>query len=166
MLVNLRSNFIFRRIFNNLLKRKKLQLLRRNKKFQKKLNITKKDFLEFKTLNQINQKYNLGVKDIEIEQLFQIGGGHPNKIIEDICKMAFAQLKELDLSENIISDIKELKNAKFEQLESLNLMDNKINDINIMEKVNFQQLKYLDFSGNEISDIKILEKVNFPNLET
>ena len=165
MLDDIRSYYILKRIFNNLKKRRTLRLLRNSKNLQNKLNITKKDFLEFVALKKLNKKYHIKIKDFDIEQLNLIGGSFPNDILEDICKNNFKELKKLDLSENIISDIKELKKAKFEKLESLNFMDNAIYNIDILEKVNFKKLKYLDLSGNEISNIKILEKVNFPNLE-
>ena len=158
MLNDLKSNYILKIIFNNLKKRRKLKLLLHNKNLQKKINITKKDFLEYKALNEINKKYHIKIEDLDIDKLNLIGGAYPNDILEDICKNNFKEIKSLDLSENIISDIKELKIAKFNQLESLNFMENKIYNINILEKVNFQKLKYLDLSDNEISDIKILKK--------
>ena len=68
----------------------------------------------------------------------------------------FKELKELDSSNNNISDIIVLEKVKFEKLEILYLSGNyELSDINILEKVNFKELKELDLSWNNISDIKV-----------
>ena len=74
------------------------------------------------------------------------------------------KLKELNLSNNRLSDINELGIVNFPELTKLNLSLNCISDINILEKVNFKKLKELNLNNNEISDINILEKVNFMEL--
>ena len=50
----------------------------------------------------------------------------------------FKELKELDLSNNKISDIKVLEKVKLEKLEKLNLDWNKISNINILKNVDFK----------------------------
>jgi len=78
----------------------------------------------------------------------------------------FKELKELELSENNISDIKVLEKLKFEKLEVLHLSSNyDISDINVLENVNFKELRELDLSWNNISDIKVFEKAKFEKLE-
>ena len=72
------------------------------------------------------------------------------------------ELKELDLNNNYISDIKVLEKV---QLEKLNLGRNKISNINILDNVNFKELKELNLYSNNISDIKVFEKVKFQKLE-
>ena len=75
------------------------------------------------------------------------------------------ELKELNLNDNNIWDIKVLEKVKFEKLEKLDLGKNKISNINIMENVNLKELKELDLNNNNISDIKVLEKEKFEKLE-
>ena len=59
-------------------------------------------------------------------------------ILENInCK----ELKEFDLSDSKISDIKVLEKLKFEKSEKINLGYNKISNIDILENVNFKELK-------------------------
>ena len=52
--------------------------------------------------------------------------------------MNFKELKELNLSDNNISDIKVLKKVKFEKLEILDLSENKISkDNSIISKLKY-----------------------------
>ena len=88
-----------------------------------------------------------------------------NKGLEDLCKIEFKDLTELNLIFNNISDISALKNFKCEKLEILYLNKNKIADISVLEKVNFIKLKTLNLTDNIISNIKVLEKVKFQELE-
>jgi len=54
----------------------------------------------------------------------------------------------------------------FKDLKEINLSNTNISDIKILEKVNFEKLEILDLSLNErLSDINILEKVNFKELK-
>jgi len=116
-------------------------------------------------LNQFNKKYNLNITDTNINKL-ELGSKElGNEGLKYLSKIEFKILKELDVNNNSISDIKVLENFKFQNLEKLNLEYNKISDINILEKVNFKELKKLKLYNNNISDIKVLEKVNFEELE-
>ena len=131
----IQSKYILRNIFDFMKNRKKLNIVKYNKKILDKLDITKDDFQAYITLKKFNEKFNLNIRDIDI--------------------------KELDLSEkNLVSrDLQYLKKIKFEDLQDLNLSNNKLTNCNVLEKVNFKQLKRLNISWNEIhDDIKILEK--------
>jgi len=76
-------------------------------------------------INEFNEKYNLNIKNRYIEKFEK----------RDILKIIenenmnflnyFKELKELDLSNNNISDIKVLEKVKFEKLEILDLSENK-----------------------------------------
>ena len=117
-------------------------------------------------LKEINKKYNLNIKDINITKLDlrskKIGNDGLNNLFE---KIHFKELKELMLSENNISDINFLEKVKFEKLEKLDLSNNKISNIDILEKVNFKELKELDLYSNKISEIKVFGKIIFGKLE-
>ena len=92
-------------IIGKLKKRIELKLVKYNKIRINKLNIKKGDFEKFKLIKEINKKYNLDVKDIEIKELNLKSKCLGNEIIEYWKRIEFKELKELDLSDNKISDI-------------------------------------------------------------
>ena len=77
----------------------------------------------------------------------------------------FKELKELNLSNNYISNIKQLEKVKFDALEKLFLNDNEISNIKELSICNFGKLKVLNLSNNYILNIGVLEIVKFDNLE-
>ena len=84
-----------------------------------KLNIIKKDFEDFLLIKKYNQKFNLNIKDVDIE-LFDIHEKNfGNEILEYFYEVEFYKLKEINLNENKISDISALAKAKLEKLETL-----------------------------------------------
>ena len=120
--------------------------------------------LKYPEIKELNKKYNLNIKDINIEKLDLSSKGIENDDIKYL--EIFKELKELDLSYNNISDISVLEKVKFEKLEYLYLGWNKIsNNINILENVNFKELKELYLHHNNISDISVLEKVKLEILD-
>ena len=116
-------------------------------------------------LNEYNKKYNLDIKDINIEKLDLSSKNIVNEGLEYLSKIEFKKLKNLDLSNNNISNISALKSIKFKNLEILDLSNNKISDIDVLEKVSFKGLKELNLNNNKITNINILEKVNFKELK-
>ena len=85
--------------------------------------------------------------------------------ISDINFLENLNLKELNLSNNNIRDIKVLEKIKSDKLEILNLSSNIISNINILKNVNLKELKELNLSSNQITDIKVLENIKFDKLE-
>jgi len=108
---------------------------------------------KYHNIENIKDELNLGRKKLG------------NEGLEDLCKIEFKDIKELNLVFNIIEDISCLANFKCEKLEILYLNKNKINDISVLEKVKFYKLKKLYLSNNSISNIKVLAKVKFDELE-
>ena len=125
------------------------------------LNINNNEVL----LKAFNSKYKLDIKSNKIHKLDLSCKNFGNEILNDLSKIEFKELKELDLGSNKISDINVLDKFKFNKLEILNLGDNHISDINILGNVNFNELKKLYLDRNKISDIKVLEKFKFDKLE-
>ena len=167
MLNNIKSKYILGIIFGNLSKRIELKLIKYNKILINKLNITQKDFenLYYKLLNEMNKKFKLDIKDIEVKVINLKNDYLGNEILEHLKNIYLKELKELNLFGNNISDIKVLEKFKFNKLEKLDIGSNEISDINILENVNFKELKELHLYYNNISDIKVLEKVKFEKLE-
>ena len=129
-------------------------------KYKEIKNNQKKEINDNECLKEFNKKYNLDIKDINITKLDLSYKYIGNDGLKYLCeKLNFKELKELNLSNNNISDIKVLEKVKFEKLEILDLGTNRISNIDILEKVNFKELKKLYLYDNNISDKKVLEKV-------
>ena len=137
MLNKIRSIKILNIILGILKKRIELKLIKYNKKKIKKLNIKKEDFEQFILLKEMNLKFNLNIKDIDINGLNLENKNLVNDIIGHLTKIKFYNLKFLNFKKNNISDIRELEKAKFKKLEYLSLSENNISNIDILEKVNF-----------------------------
>ena len=165
MLNNISSKLNLQRIFANILNRRKLKILKYNKQLSNKLNITLEDFQNYHFLNEFDKNYNINIKEIDVTDLQLFLKNLGNKGLNDLSKIKFKELIELNLNKNNISDIKVLEKVEFNKLEKLYLNQNKIEDINVLEKVNFKNLKILYLNENKIKDINVLEKVNFKNLE-
>ena len=120
MLNNIKSQIILNLILRKLKKRKKLKLVKYNKILIKKFNITKEDFENFKLLKEMNQRFNLDVKDIEIKILNLECKSLGNEKLEYFKRIEFKELKELNFYGNYISNIKVLEKVKLEKLEKLN----------------------------------------------
>ena len=88
--------------------------------------------------------------------------------IMTLSMIKFNQLKEIDLSENEITNIEPISNMNLPFLEFLNLSFNKISNIKPLGELNSKKLKYLFIQNNQIEnleDIKFLCNRDFPNLK-
>ena len=91
-----------------------------------------------------------------------------DKNIMTLSMIKFNQLKEIDLSENEITNIEPISNMNLPFLEFLNLSFNKINNIKPLGELNSRKLKYLFIQNNQIKnleDITFLCNCDFPNLK-
>ena len=165
MLADIKSKKILYMLFSYIKNRNKLNIIKYNRSLLNRLNITKDDFKSYIFLKELNEKLNLNIKDIDIEELNLDKQYIENEGLKYLNKRIFKSLKKLLLNNNYISNINELINFKFEKLEILNLSNNNISDIKILEKVNFKELKELILNDNDISEIKSLENVKFEKLK-
>lgn len=88
--------------------------------------------------------------------------------IISLSMIKFNQLKEIDLSENKITDIEPICNMNLPFLEFLNLSYNKIKNIKPLGELNSKKLKYLFIQNNQIDsieDVKFLCDCDYPNLK-
>ena len=106
MLKKIRSKKIVNIIFENIKKRKKLNILRYNKNFKEKLNIKIKDYQDFLTLKELNQKFNLNIKDTDTKEFNLEDKLLGNEVFEYLNKIDFNELKEINLSNNSLTEIK------------------------------------------------------------
>ena len=85
------------------------------------LNYPIKEFIKLNNKNneillkEFNTKYNLNIKDTNINELDLSCKYLGNEVLNDLCKIEFKELKELDLYWNNISDIKVLEKVKFDK---------------------------------------------------
>ena len=69
MLDNIKSNLIMIIIFNNLKNKRKIKLVKYNKRMMNRLNITEANFREYEILQEFNNKYETNIEDIDIKKL-------------------------------------------------------------------------------------------------
>ena len=113
-----------------------IYLIKLNKKFNTNLNFSNQE---------INlSKINLGQSGFEL-----------------LTQILFYNLIKINLENNSIENINNLKNFKLDNLQSLELYNNRIRDINILPKLNMNKIIDLDLEKNNIESIDILEKCNF-----
>ena len=112
MLNKVKSIKVLNIIFGVLKKRIELKLLKYNKKIMYKLNIKKEDFEQFISLKEMNLKFNLVIKDIDIKELNLENKNLDNNIIEYLANIKFNKLKVLNFQKNSISDIRGLEKVK------------------------------------------------------
>ena len=108
-------------------------------------------------------------KDVKIERqeenLILCNKKLNDENIKCISLIKFNQLKQIDLSENEITNIEPLCNENLPFLEKLNLSYNKINNIKPLSEINSKKLKYLFIQNNQIEDIQVFLDDNFPIFE-
>ena len=91
--------------------KKKLKLVKCNKKLQNNLNITKEDFQVYIELKEFNEKFSTNIEDIDITELNLSKKNITNEGLELLSQFKFKNLKILDLSQsglnqNTITNIK------------------------------------------------------------
>ena len=83
-----------------------------------------------------------------------------------ISKIKFNNLREINLSENNITNIDLLCNISLPYLELLNLSFNQINNIEPLRHINSTKLKFLFIQNNQIKDFKVFLDYYNPNFKT
>ena len=119
MLEKIKSKKIFNIIFEKLKMRKKAKIIKYNKQLLNRLNITKKFFQDYQILKQMNERFNLNIKDIDIEVIHAENKNIGNEILEIFNKIEFNHLKELYLTGNLISDISLFEKIELNNFEKL-----------------------------------------------
>ena len=93
MLKKIRSKIILITLFDNIKKRKKLNLLRYNKNLRDKLNIKIKDYQDLQTLKDLNQKFNLNIEDTDIKEFNIDDKLLGNELFQYLNNITFNKLK-------------------------------------------------------------------------
>ena len=82
-----------------------------------------------------------------------------------LSKIQFTDLKDIDVSNNSISNISDLNNMVLPHLEFINLSENKITDVEPIAKLDSKNLKEIFLQDNRIKDFSPFLRSNFPSLE-
>ena len=146
MLGNIENKYILTAIFEFMRNKKKLNIIRFNKRIKEKLNIKKEDYKVYELLEEFNKKYNLNIEDIDIKELNLNESSIGNEGLKYLNKIKFKELNVLNLNTNKISDISILVKVNFKKLNGLYLSNNKIN-----KQENSSLIKYLESKINKIS---------------
>lgn len=129
-----------------------------------KLENNKKNII--KSLEEKNIKIKIEEENKLYKKLYLEDKGNKkinNEEFKLITKLYYKNLKEINLSDNQISDIDCLNQMILPHLESLNMSKNQIQKIDPI--IDCIKLKKIDFSHNRISDIKCLSEEKLPYLE-
>ena len=127
--------------------------LKNNIKFNSQLLLNKISALEKKALSIINCKFEINLTGKELKINLN-GKNVTNLDLELLSGINFKYLEEIDLGNNNITNLDELKNLKSPNLKVINLTNNKIKDVEPLKYTSFPKLKKLDLSFNKIEDIE------------
>ena len=124
--MGIKNKYILNRVFSYLKYGLKLKILKHNKHLMNKLNISIKDFENFQLIKELNQKYNIDIQDIDVEELNLNLKGKINEAINIITQLKLEELKVLDLTQNELGNIDFLPQFMCKNLEILNLQQNRL----------------------------------------
>ena len=115
-------------------------------------------------LIKFNKKYNtklyFSISEINLSNSLVNQDG-----FELLTNIIFHNLIKINLENNNIENISNIKNLNIKNLQTLELYNNKIKDINFLSQLEINKLVDLDFEKNNINSIEVLEKCKFENLE-
>ena len=99
----------------------------------------------------------------DLEKIIFINYGFTD--ISILNKFTFEELKELNFSKNLISNINVFKDMKFPKLNEFILNNNKITDLEPLSQIDLTNIQTIDLSFNCIDDINVFYRVNVPHLK-
>ena len=102
MLENVKSLYISEMLFQYLKNKRKLKIIKYNKKMQNKLKITKKDFQAYKSLKEFNEQFLTNIEDIDIKELNLGKKYFGDEGLNLLGEIKFINLKSLNLELNEI----------------------------------------------------------------
>ena len=136
MLHKISCKYILDIIFEFILNKKKLNIMKYNKALINRFKIKKINFQNYVKLKEFNTKYKLNIIDFNITELNFDFHNFKNEEIKDLCVMQFNELRKLYLNNNNIKDITGLNKIKTKKLELLDLSWNYLSNINELQRIN------------------------------
>ena len=114
--------------------------------------------LEKIILNELNIKFEVNLKGEELKINLN-GKKIENLDLKLLCSLYYKNLEELDLSNNNLSNIEEMKNLNSPNLKIIILKNNKIEDIEPLKNITSTNIKKIDLSFNKIINVNPLEEI-------
>ena len=87
MLDKVKNKYILKEIFESIKNKRKLNIIKYNKRIKSELDITKEDFEIYITLKEFNNKYNTNIEDIDIKELNLSDRYIKNEGLRDLVKL-------------------------------------------------------------------------------
>ena len=141
-----------------------LNIISKEKKVDNKSLLDKIEYLQKKILNIINTSLDVNLTGNEIT--INLNGKNVGNIdLGLLCSVRFQNLQIIDLSNNRISNLDEIKNLDSPDLRQLILNHNKIEKIEPLNNPSISKLKILDLSYNHIEQITALSNIINNNTE-
>lgn len=119
-------------------------------------------------IKSLQDKFLIDLKGNE-SKLF-LRGSKKRKLLFDeglklISKIKFQNLKDMNISNNKITNVEAFNDMNLPYLEYIDLSENEIKDIKPIAELNSKKLKEISLQGNQIEDFSPLLKSEFPELE-
>jgi hypothetical protein len=115
-------------------------------------------------LAQLNRDFELDFEGNELK--LSLRGRNLGDIgLQLLSKIQFTDLKDINLSNNSISNISALNDMVLPHLEFINMSENNITDVEPIAKLDSKNLKEIFLHRNRIKDFKPFLSSNFPALE-
>ena len=153
--------------FGNKIKKNYLISKNINFFYQSKTNINENDRekllnkikgLEEIILKELNTKFEVNLTGEEIKINLN-GKKIENLDLKLLCSLNYQNLEEIDLSNNYITNLEELKNLNSPNLKIIILKNNKIVDIGPLKNIISTNIKKIDLSFNKIAEIDAIKEI-------
>jgi len=95
MLKNITSSYVLKKIFDYLKNKRKLKIIKCNRRMLDFLNIVKEDFQVYKTLKEFNEKFSANIEDTNIRELNLMVADIKNKGLEFLNRIKIHKFKNI-----------------------------------------------------------------------
>ena len=143
------DNYFHSKNLENLAESINVEKLRNSKQLENTFNSLEKAIkFRQRAIDEFNKKFKMSLNGDE-ESLSLKNKGLNDEDFELVTKINFTRLKDLDISNNKIKNIDNLKNIDTSFLEFLNMNDNNIENIEVIGNLNLTNLKELRMQNNK-----------------
>ena len=115
-------------------------------------------------IEEFNKKFKTSFNGKE-ESISLINRGLQDNDFKLLTRIGFPRLKDLDVSQNKITDIESLKDMNTSYLRNMNFNDNAIKSIGVLESLDLKSLQELQLKNNSITSVSTLLRSDLPALQ-
>ena len=135
-----------------------MQLIQPNQ-YQRKIQEIQKSVIE-----EFNKKFKTSFNGKE-ESISLKNKGLKDSDFKLLTRIGFPRLKDLDVSQNKITDIESLKEMNTSYLKNMNFNDNDIKSIEVLESLDLKSLQELQLKNNSLTSVSTLLRSDLPSLQ-